>query len=241
MPSQRLAALLIFPCLWIAGGLVICITGPMALWAYLSVFALGLVCLGLALIASRSACSHCGTNVRGFFLPRSSVVCRSCKSPQPRSINTALAVAKGIGAVVFIASCSVVFPDIYANATWDPIGNATDYGWGSEPCVIRNSVGPGNGRGYFAYLRSADCPMAMLSTFTYFVFVHKSNEPSTSGNLVYRYDPASNGSRQSPPPRIAWRNAGTITIETLGKSLYVSRRVAALNGISIVYSIVPNE
>ena len=135
-----------------------------------------------------------------------------------------------IGTVLVYALALRIFP--YGDA----IGGPYDEGWGYFPCG-HDDQRSFSKSGNEALVRYNACPglMAGQDHITYYVFVHRKNQPNDLSTMVLRYDPSATMEGMAPLPIALWKQDGTLQISLNGPIGPISKQRFRIDNILIEY------
>lgn len=127
----------------------------------------------------------------------------------------------------------VFVPYVYHEATWSPIGQASDEGWGIIPFIWTTSYRElppiPSGDGNVATIRAGSGPL--WAPASYFVFVHAAGSPDARESMVFQYSGI-----DASEPTITWisRFALKIAVDEPGD---VTLLRSSTGSISISYAL----
>ena len=163
---------------------------------------------------------------------------------RPRSATTfrsgAIECAVQAGLLLLSIGCIIAVPATYGQVSYalchrDPIGIGSDVD--RPPCETRELALRDNGHGVVASVRQTMCSGNWDPILMYFVFVHRSGEPNTRENLVFRYEDYVGP--DIPPPAVSWMAATNLRIEAHGYILLITKRRVRAGNVSITYRVQP--
>ena len=139
-----------------------------------------------------------------------------------------------------IAAVAVAAPALFAIRWWQaqPRDDVIGHDGVSTTCQLHDHRPVGNGQGYVAILREANCPEPLAQGVAYYVvFVHPGDEPNGANNLVFQYEPGDVGDAPSPLPTVKWVNSATVSITAPGVLTAIQRQRADVGHVKVTYSL----
>ena len=238
MPNPRFG-LLIFPGLWVVLLVTLAAINVFYLYAAPAAWLGGILLYGLALLLGSPRCRECGNRVWGALPSRDGVKCFACLRRPRRAFVFFSRVSLHVLVLFLILAGPFIPIPVNGRPPFDSIGDASDNGLGGPPCDKEElaSVSVRNRVGQVAALRKTFCSWGFAEgSRLYFVSLHGSTGNNTSENLIFRYEPTTEG-WLGDGPRLIWRGDKTLIIRLKRPDVErVTKKRVYMDGVTIVYA-----
>jgi hypothetical protein len=227
MRAWHLLRFLLFPGAWLAG-VVLVSARATAIYAVPIAFAWGVACYITSLCVRGGARPLSDRGATSSFRDRTVLL---------RLLTVATRLGLHLAVILIILVLSALITIGYQWATWDPVGEVGDLGWGAPRCHKTELSAVSSGGGLLAALRRTECPIGLYmdTDVSYFIFVLKPNESKSARNLVFRYYATVTG--VDHPPSITWVGSSLRIVVGNDDILEVTKQRAKIDAIAVDYSL----